>query len=63
MFVLQPSLGTCESELVEVRFHFGSGVGTFFELFWDFYVRRVKNGATFVVQFRDSLQKVFGCGE
>jgi hypothetical protein len=30
-------------ELVEVRFlHFGSGVGTFFELFWDFYVRRVK---------------------
>jgi hypothetical protein len=31
-------------ELVEVRFHFGSGVGTFFELFWDFYVRRVKNG-------------------
>lgn len=29
-------------ELVEVRSHFGSGVGTFFELFWDFYVRRVK---------------------
>ena len=25
-----------------MRFHFGSGVGTFFELFWDFYVRRVK---------------------
>ena len=40
-------------ELVEVRFHFGSGVGTFFELFWDFYVRRVKKWATFLVQFRD----------
>ena len=36
-----------------MRFHFGSGVGTFCELFWDFYVRRVKNGATFLVQFRD----------
>ena len=29
-------------ELVEVRSHFGSGVGTFFELLWDFYVRRVE---------------------
>ena len=29
-------------ELAVVRFFFGSRVGTLFELFWDFHVRRVK---------------------
>ena len=42
MFVLQPSLGTCESGVCRDAVSFWVRSGTFFELFWDFYVRMVK---------------------
>ncbi len=42
MFVLQPSLGTCESGACRVAVSFWVRSGTFFELLWDFYVRKVK---------------------
>ena len=42
MFVLQPSLGTCESGACRGAVSFWVRSGTFFELFWGFHVRRVK---------------------
>ena len=40
-------------ELVEVRFHFGSGVGPFLNCSGTSMCGGSKNGATFLVQFRD----------
>ncbi len=53
MFVLQPSLGTCGSGACRGAVSFWVRSGTFSELFWDFYVRRVKKLGHILVQFRD----------